>query len=259
MKDLISIVVPVYNAEEFLDDTISSVLNQTYKNWELLLVNDCSPDNSKKVYEKFKDDKRIKWFDLKRNSGTAEARNKGIKESSGNYICFLDSDDFWDKDKLSKQVSFMKNNDCAFSFTGYEFAEEDGTLSGKKVHVPSKINYKGALKNTIIWTSTVMLDMKKLKKSDIYMPNVRRGQDTATWWKILKRIDYAYGLDEVLSYYRRNRNGLSFNKIVAFKRSWNLYRNVEKLGLVKSIYYFSIHFIYAIGKRLQLGRFLWKK
>ncbi len=250
MNDLVSIIVPVYNVEKFLDDTINSVLNQTYKNWELLLINDCSVDNSKKVYEKYKNNKRIKWIDLKRNSGTAEARNKGIKVASGNYICFLDSDDFWNKDKLSKQVSFMKKNDYAFSFTGYEFANEDGTLTGKKVCVPDKINYHGALKNTVIWTSTVMLNMSILKKNDIYMPNVKRGQDTATWWKILKKIDYASGLNEILSFYRKNSNGLSSNKIVAFKRSWNLYKNVEKLGLVKSIFYFSLHFVYAIKKRL---------
>lgn len=250
MRDLISIVVPVYNAESFLEDTINSVLNQTYKNFELLLINDGSTDNSQKIYEKYKNDKRVKWYDLDSNLGTATARNKGIKESKGKYICFLDADDFWDKNKLFKQVSFMKKNNCAFSFTSYKFTNEKGIPKVRKVHVPIKINYKKALKNTIIWTSTVMLDMNKLTKKDVYMPNIKRGQDTATWWKILKKIDYAYGLDEVLSYYRITKNSLSSSKIIALKRTWKLYRNVEKLNFIKSLYYFNIHLFFAIKKRL---------
>lgn len=250
MKDLISIVVPVYNAEIFLEDTINSVLNQTYKNFELLLINDGSTDNSQKIYEKYKNDMRIKWYDLDHNSGVAIARNKGIEKSKGRYICFLDADDLWDKDKLLKQYNFMKEKNISFSFTSYKFANEKGIPKGKIVHVPNSINYNKALKNTIIWTSTVMLDMKKLKKEDIYMPNVKRGQDTATWWKILKKIDYAYGLDQVLSYYRNTSTGLSSNKIIALKRTWNLYRNVEKFSFMKSLYYFNIHLFFAIKKRL---------
>ena len=250
MKNLISIIVPVYNAESFLDDTINSVLNQTYKNFELLLINDCSTDNSKKIFDRYKTEKRIRWYDLDHNFGAAASRNKGIKESKGRYICFLDADDLWEPNKLLKQYNFMKEKDISFSFTSYKFANKEGIPKGKVVHVPARINYKKALTNTIIWTSTVMLDMKKLKKEDIYMPNVKRGQDTATWWKILKKINYAYGLDEVLSYYRISNNSLSSNKITALKRTWNLYRNVEHFSFVKSLYYFTIHLFFAIKKRL---------
>ena len=214
-KDLISIVVPVYNAEKFLDDTINTVLDQTYTNWELLLINDCSKDNSKEIYKKYKNDKRIIWYDQEQNGGAAVARNKGIEISCGEYLCFLDSDDLWDKEKLEKQIKFIKENDYVFTFTGYEFADENGKPTGKKVYVPNKISYKQALKNTTIWTSTVMFNMNKLTKEDIYMPNVRRGQDTATWWKVLKKIDYAYGLNEILSFYRRTNDTLSSNKIKA--------------------------------------------
>lgn len=246
---LVSIVVPVYNAEKFLKDTINSVLSQTYENWELLLVNDCSKDNSKKIAKSFLSDK-IKWINMSENGGAALTRNKGIEESIGRFICFLDADDLWDNKKLEKQVKFMKEKDCAFSYTGYEFADENGQPNGKKVYIPQKINYRKALKNTTIWTSTVMFDMKKLKKEDIYMPNVRRGQDTATWWKVLKKIDFAYGLNEILSYYRRTNESLSANKIKALKRTWHLYRKVEKLNLIYSIYNFLWYCFNAIKRRV---------
>lgn len=248
-KGLVSIIVPVYNAERFLEDTIKTVENQSYENWELLLVNDCSKDNSKEIAKKYLS-KKIKWIDMDKNSGAALTRNKGIEESSGEFLCFLDADDLWDEDKLKKQIEFMRNNKCEFSFTGYEFADENGKSIGKKVFVPEKINYKQALKNTTIWTSTVMLDMTKLTKEDVYMPNVRRGQDTATWWKILKKIDYAYGLNENLSYYRRTDESLSANKITALKRTWNLYRKVEKLGLISSCYNFCWYCFNAIKRRI---------
>lgn len=248
--DLISIIIPVFNAEKFLKETIRTVLDQTYQNWELLLINDYSTDKSKEIAQPFLKDKRIQWIDLKKNSGPAIARNKGINLAKGKYICFLDADDLWKKDKLEKQLNFMKEKKCAFSFTGYEFADENGKPNGKKVHVPEKIKYKESLKNTIIWTSTVMLDMGKLKKNDILMPNVRKGQDTATWWKILKEINYAYGFNEILSFYRRSPNSLSANKLKALKRTWYLYRNIEKLSLIKSTYCFVIYCYNAIKKRI---------
>lgn len=247
--DLVSIIVPVYNAEKFLKETIQTVLQQSYENWELLLVNDCSKDDSKKIASSFLCDK-IKWYDMKKNSGAALTRNKGIELSNGRYLCFLDADDIWEKDKLKKQVAFMKKHDCEFSFTGYEFADANGTPNGKKVFVPNKISYKQALKNTTIWTSTVMFDMKKLNKEDIFMPNVKRGQDTATWWKVLKKIKCAYGLNEILSYYRRTNESLSANKFVALKRTWHLYRNVEQLNLFSSAFYFTCYCFNAVKRRV---------
>ncbi len=247
-KPLVSIVVPVYNAESFLEDTINCVLNQTYENWELLLINDCSKDNSKKVAKPFLSDK-IKWIDMKKNSGAALARNKGIEIAKGKYLCYLDADDLWVKEKLEKQVKFMQEKDCAFSFTGYEFADTKGNPNGKKVFIPEKMNYKKALKNTTISTITVMFDLEKLTKEDIYMPNVK-SEDTASWWKILKKIDYAYGLNEILSYYRRGIQTSSSNKIKAIKQTWNLYRNVEKLNLINSIYFFCWYVFNALRRRL---------
>ena len=250
-QDLVSIIVPVYNAERFLKDTINTILNQTYKNWELILVDDCSTDKSVNIINKYsKKDKRINLVKNKVNSKAAVSRNNGIKKSSGRYLCFLDADDLWDKQKLEKQVNFMKNNDCEFSFTGYEFADKNGKPNRKKVFIPNRINYKQALKNTTIWTSTVMFDMEKLSKEDIYMPNVARGQDTATWWKVLKKIDYAYGLNEILSFYRRTEGSLSSNKITALKRTWNLYRNVEHLNIFSSSYNFFFYCLNAVRRRI---------
>ena len=143
----------------------------------------------------------------------------------------------------------MRQNNCAFSFTGYEFADKNLKPLGKVAKVPSKLDYNKSLKNTIIWTTTVMFDMTKITKDLIYMPNVK-SEDTATWWKILKNGYTAYGLNEALSYYRRTEGSLSSNKIEAIKRIWNLYRNVEHLNIFKSIYCFIFYAINTVKKRI---------
>lgn len=250
-KELISIIVPVYNAERFLKDTIETVKQQTYTNWELIFINDCSLDSSVEIIEnEMRKNSKIKLLQLENNSGAAIARNTGIKKAKGRYIAFIDADDIWNKEKLEKQIKFMQENNCDFSFTSYEFANEEGVGNGKIVRVPHKINYRQALKNTTIWTSTVMFDVKKLGKELIQMPNVKRGQDTATWWKVLRKIDYAYGIDETLSYYRRTNNSLSANKLIALKRTWNLYRNVEQLNMFYSFYNFCWYILNAVRRRI---------
>lgn len=246
--DLISIIIPVYNAEKFLDETINTVLNQTYKKFELILVNDGSKDKSVDVIKKY-NDKRIKLIDNKNNKGAALSRNDGIRKAKGRYICFLDADDLWNKEKLEKQINFMKEKECAFSFTGYEFANENGIPNGKKVFIPKKLNYKSALKNTTISTITVMIDTKKMDKDLIYMNNVK-SEDTATWWNILKNGYEAFGLNEILSFYRRSDGTLSSNKIEAIRRIWNLYRNVFKLGFFYSLYNFVFYAINAVKRRI---------
>ena len=249
-KDLVSIIIPVYNAEIFLKDTIKTIKNQTYNNWEAIFVNDCSNDSSFKLLkEESKKDDRIKIVENKVNSGAAITRNNGLKNANGRFICFLDADDLWDKNKLKKQIKFMKEKKCEFSFLGYEFANEKGQPNGKKVYIPDKLNYEQALKNTTIFTSTVMFDMNKLNKEDIEMVNVL-SEDTATWWKILKKVKYAYGLNEILVIYRRSKNSLSSDKFKAIKRIWNLYRNVEKLSLLKSCSCFITYSINALKRRI---------
>ena len=250
-ENLVSIVVPVYNSEKFLKETIKTVTEQTYKNWELILVNDCSTDNSKSTIEKYaKEDNRIKVINLKENSGAAIARNTGIEQAKGKYLAFLDADDLWNKEKLEKQIKFMEANEYEFTFTNYEFTDENGNKTGKIVNVPNELTYKQALKNTTIFTSTVIFNVERLGKELISMPNVRRGQDTATWWKVLKTDVIAHGMNESLSLYRRSNNTLSANKIKALKRTWNLYRTVEKLSLIRSFYYFCWYCFNAVKRRI---------
>ena len=248
-RPLISIIIPVYNAEKFIEDTINTVINQTYDNYEIILIDDCSTDNSVNIINKYLND-NIRLYKNKENIGVGLTRNVGIKHSKGDYIAFLDADDLWDKDKLEKQVKFMQDNNYVFTYTGYVFSNALGEPTGKKIFVPSKCNYNGYLKTTIIWTSTVMLDMNYFTKEDIYMPNQRRGEDGATWLKLLKKVDYAYGYNEILSRYRRTKNSLSSNKFKSIARVWNLYYKNEELGLFKSMYYFMHYSVNATRKRL---------
>ncbi|MCR5267100.1 MAG: glycosyltransferase [Lachnospiraceae bacterium] len=251
---LVSIVIPVYNASKFISDTMLSVKSQTYTDWELILVDDGSTDDSLQIMREMADElnagrERVFILELGGNQKAARARNAGVAKANGRYLAFLDADDLWDPEKLSKQVSLMRDLDCAFSFTGYEFADEDGIGVQKIVHVPQKINYKKAVKNTTIFTSTVMFDLTKLSKADIEMPNVP-SEDTATWWKVLKKVPYAYGLDEDLTLYRRGGTTLSSNKLEAVKRTWNLYRNVEHFSLPKSGCCFCCYLLHAIIRRM---------
>ena len=247
---LVSIVMPAFNSEEFICDAVDSVLAQTYENWELIIVDDCSTDNTRKVLKKFNSYGNIKVITCRQNGGAAKARNRGITEARGAFLCFIDADDLWEPDKLRRQLGFMKKNDAAFSFASYVFADANGVPNDKIVHVPATITYKQALKNTTIWTSTVMLDMTKLSKKDVEMPDVRRGQDTATWWKVLKKVGKAYGLDEIMAIYRRSDGSLSSNKITALKRTWNLYRNVEHLNVFRSSFCFVFYCLNAVRRRV---------
>lgn len=250
-QELVSIIIPVYNAERFIKETIDSIIQQTYKNWELLLVDDCSKDTSANIIKEYIDkDERIKYIKLEQNSGAALARNRGIELSNGRYVCFLDADDKWTNTKMQKQIDFMKKKNCEFSYTSYQFADKDCNPNGAIVIVPKSITYKQALRNTTIWTSTVMFDMNKLTKEQIYMPDVK-SEDTACWWRILKMGITAYGMTEVMGFYRRTEGTLSSNKFEAIKRIWNLYRNVEKLSLGYSIYNFVFYAINAIKRRIR--------
>lgn len=231
MDNLVSIIVPVYNAGAFIEDTIRMVLAQTYTQWELLLVDDCSKDDSRAKIEAFcGQDERIRLIARERNGGAAEARNMGMDNAGGRYIAFLDADDVWLPEKLEKELRFMEEKNAAFAFTAYEFGDEAARGTGKIVNVPETLTYKEALSRTVIFTTTVIFDLTRIDKKMIQMPNVA-SEDTATWWKVLRCGYTAYGLNEVLAVYRRPAGSLSSNKFIAIKRIWNLYRNEEKLSL----------------------------
>lgn len=233
---MISIVVPVYNAAAFIRQTMEMVQAQTYTDWELILVDDCSKDNSCEVIEAYlkdKPDERIRLIKKEKNEGAALSRNRGIQEAKGRYIAFLDADDVWLSYKLQTQIDFMKKNEAGFVFSAYEFGDENAVGTGRIVHVPECLTYKKALSRTVIFTTTVLLDTEKISRDLIYMPNVP-SEDSATWWQILRAGHVAKGIDEVLAIYRRPGKSLSSNKFKAIQRIWYLYREVEKLPLITS-------------------------
>ena len=237
---MISIVVPVYNAENYIRETMEMVRKQSYRDWELLLVDDASSDGSVQVMEKYLEeckDGRIHIIKKEKNEGAAAARNEGIRLAKGRYLAFLDADDIWLSDKLSLQLEFMEKNQSSFVFTAYEFGDEKAVGTGKIVHVPSKLTYEEALSRTVIFTTTVLLDTEKIGKELIYMPRVP-SEDSVTWWQILRKGYVAEGLDRVTAIYRRPEKSLSSNKFKAMKRIWFLYRKVEKLPLIKSSFLF---------------------
>lgn len=243
-----SVIIPIHNSSKYIEECLESVINQTYKDIEIIIVDDASTDNSLELVKNINDN-RIKIIELKENAGAANARNKGIENATGNYICFLDSDDYWVLDKLEKQVKFIEDNNYIFIYSSYDYFKKG---KRKKAKVPKSLNYDQLLKNHAIFTSTVMLNMKYLTKEDIYMPNIKKGQDTATWWKILKKGITAYSLPDILAIYRVGEaSSLSSNKIKALKRTWQLFKT-ENIGFVKRIYYFLSYIYYAIKRRMSL-------
>lgn len=274
MDKLVSIIVPVYRAAGYIAETIRMVNEQTYPEWELLLIEDGSPDESAEVIrdelrdwrrstepgekstleksgretgeavwfrsaEEYADEAghRILLVCKERNEGAARARNTGLDLARGRYIAYLDADDVWYPGKLEKEIRFMQDKQAGFVFTAYEFGDEQARPTGKVVHVPSELTYRQALSRTVIFTTTVLLDRKVIPFELMKMPVVE-SEDTAAWWQILRAGHRACGLDEVLAVYRRPAKSLSSNKLTAIRRIWNLYRRQEKLSVAASLRYF---------------------
>ena len=249
MEFLVSIITPSYNSARFIQQSVESVMSQTYNKWEMIIVDDSSCDNSKEIISSLcKKDARIKSVFLEKNIGPARARNLGIQKSSGKYIAFLDSDDLWDPYKLEKQISFMEDNNIAFSYTAYQSISEDGNTRYSIIKAPDVITYHDYLKNTIIGCLTVVLDRSQI--GNLEMPDIRSSHDMAFWLLILKRGFYAYGLNENLASYRLVGDSNSSNKIKAAKDVWRVYRNIEKLNLFYSFWCFVHYIFYAFKKRI---------
>ena len=236
MNDLISIIVPVYKAKEYITATIDNVCNQSIANWELILVEDHSEDGTAECvrdYLELLKDERIKLIEKPINEGAAAARNTGLDNAKGRYIAFLDADDVWHRDRLAKGMEYMKETGAGFVFSAYEFGDEYARGTGRIVHVPKTLDYKKALSRTIIFTTTTLFDTQIIPLELIHMPLVA-SEDTATWWQMLRAGFTAYGLDTVLAIYRRPAKSLSSNKFQAMERIWKLYREVEGLSLIRS-------------------------
>jgi len=247
MHNLVSIITPSYNASKFIEECIRSVLDQSYTNWELIIVDDCSSDNSCEMIRKY-NDKRIQLFELDSNVGAAEARNVAIRKAKGKYIAFLDSDDLWESQKLEKQISFMQTEDIAFSFSTYQPMSEDGSKLYLIIHAPKIVTYYSYLKNTIIGCLTVVIDREKTGYFE--MPNIRSSHDMALWLLIMRRGFDAYGLDENLARYRIVSTSNTASKWRAAKDVWKVYREIEKLSFFYSSWCFLNYAFNAFVKRI---------
>lgn len=253
MNRKVSVVTPSYNSERYIARTIESVQAQTYTDWEMVIVDDCSTDSTRQIVQSYADkDPRIRLLTQKENAGAAMARTRSMRESTGRFVAYLDADDIWLPEKLEKQVKFMLDNDCGFSCTSYEVIDDAGNRLNKEVHMWPKIDYMGFLTNLLLQTVGIMVDTEKVDRELLVMPNIRRAQDAATWLQILKAGHECYGIYEVLAQYRRAKNSLSSNKLVAIKRTWNLFRNVEHLSLPMCCYCFVRYAVLAVWKRTYL-------
>ena len=233
--NLVSIITPVYNSEKYLGETIKSVQDQTYENWEHILVDDCSKDNSEAIIKTYQQkDSRIKYHRLQVNSGAGIARNKAIELAQGDFIAFLDGDDVWHPEKLSRQLEFMQNSKSAFSFTGYDTMNEKSEKLGNVIYPPQEVTYKSALFKNPIGCLTAMYDVTYFGKQ--YMPVIRKRQDYALWLRLLKKTN-GYGLNECLASYRIGNESISANKLDLLKYEWKIYREVEGLSWFKSSFY----------------------
>jgi teichuronic acid biosynthesis glycosyltransferase TuaG len=230
---LVSIIMPAFNVSNFVSKSILSIIDQTFIDWELIVVDDFSTDSTASIVSSFLTDERIKLITNTKNLGGADSRNAAIAEATGRYIAFLDSDDLWGRDKLQKQIEFMKEKEIGFSFTGYStMTEQDAIIDN--IEVPVRINFNKLLKHNYIGCLTAVYDTKPFGK--IYMPLVRKRQDFALWLELLKRFDYAYGLNENLGYYRIRGGSLSSSKKDAFKYYWRVLRQVGECNVISASY-----------------------
>ncbi|RYE09063.1 MAG: glycosyltransferase [Hyphomicrobiales bacterium] len=249
MRDLrsgsptVSIVMPAFNSARFISDSVESVRCQQFQNWELIVSDDGSRDETKAIVADLGGaDSRICLLASGANRGPAQARNAAIEAASGRYVAFLDSDDLWKPEKLARQISFMQKHDLAFTFSSYDRIDEGGRFINTH-QAKRPVAYRDLLKSCVIGCLTAVYDTERIGK--VYMPEVRGAEDFGLWLRILKKVDRAVPLPESLALYRVRDNSLSGNKLAAARYTWSTYRNVENLGLLRSSYYFA-HYA-AIG------------
>lgn len=243
----VSVITPIYNAEKYIAKTLESVFTQTYKDIEIVLVDDCSKDKSAEIIAKFKDfHPEIIYFLQPKNMGAGAARNKALELASGQYVAFLDSDDLWLPKKTEKQIKLMKEKKSPFSYAAIEMIDEEGkTIKGKR-NLKEICDYKYLLHNTIIATSSVIIDRTML--GDFRMPLRRGGQDYATWLSLLRNGAIAYGINETLVRYRVGSNSLSSNKFKSVKQVWEIQTQDEKINKVAATFHVGCFAFNAIKK-----------
>lgn len=250
MDDLVSIIMPSYNTGKYIKKTIESVLNQSYGNWELIIVDDCSTDNTDEVIKPFLADSRICYLHNEQNSGAAFSRNKALKEAKGKWIAFLDSDDLWMPEKLQKQLAFMKVNDYSFSYTQYEEIDANGNKTNVKVSGPQKITQRGMFNYCWPGCLTVMYNADKIGL--IQIENIKKNNDYAMWLKICTKAD-CYLLKECLAQYRRGRSGSVSTHSIRTMIRWHykLFKEAEKQSIIQSVINTARNLIYGFYKKYR--------
>jgi len=242
MNSLVSIITPSYNSAKFIAETIQSVQNQTYQNWEMIIVDDGSSDETESVVLSIiQNDNRIQFHKLNQNSGPAVARNTGIEKASGDYMTFIDADDIWFPTFIENNIKTINETGIPFVFSSYRRANEQLEFVYSDFIVPNKVSYTDILKSNSISCLTAFLDIKKLGKK--YMPLIRKRQDMGLWLNYLKVIPFAYGIQETQAIYRIRENSLSRKKSDLIKYQWQFYRQVENLNVFQSAYYM-LHWMY---------------
>ena len=235
-KGLVSVIMPTYNCGRFIAETLDSIKAQTYTDWEIIIVDDCSTDNTKEVVDKYSaEDGRIKYHCLEVNSGAAVARTEAMKIADGEYMAFCDSDDLWMPDKLEKQLAFMNDNGYAFSCTAYEQIDEESKSLDRVIKTVKKTDYNRLLLDCPVGNSSVMYNVDKMGKFEV--PNIRKRNDDALWLQMLKKEKYIWGMSEVLMRYRIRKNSISSNKLKVIKYHWILYRDIEHLNVFRSAFH----------------------
>lgn len=249
MNDLVSIIMPSYNTGQYIAESIRSVLAQTYTNWELLIVDDCSTDDTDEVVLPFLEDKRIKYFRNGVNCGAAVSRNSALRKAKGRWIAFLDSDDLWLPQKLEKQITFMEQNGYHFSYTNYSEIDETGLPNGRTVTGPRKITKTGFYNYCWVGCLTVMYDAQIVGL--IQIADIKKNNDYAMWLKVSQRV-YCYLLDENLAKYRRGRSGSVSSQSIWKMIRWHyrLFRDADNQNVLLSCFNTCRNLLFGFFKKV---------
>lgn len=255
-NNLVSIIMPSYNTANYISESINSVINQTYENWELIIVDDCSSDNTEEIVNKILKDKRIKYLKNTKNSGAAISRNRALKEAKGKWIAFLDSDDLWHKEKLEKQINFMEKNNYSFSYTFYEEIDEIGDNLNIRVLGPKKITKYGMYNYCWPGCLTVMYDAEKIGL--IQIKDIKKNNDYAMWLKIIKKANcYLYPYS--LAFYRKRAGSISSQGYIKLiKWHYKLFREIDNQSVFNSLIFTIRNLFFGIIKKMLYRKFILK-
>lgn len=250
MAGLVSIVMPSYNTGKFIAESVTSVLNQTYRDWELLIVDDCSTDQTDEVLKPFLADKRIRMWRNERNSGAAVCRNRALREAKGKWIAFLDSDDVWLPDKLTEQINFMEANEYRFSYTEYEEIDEQGHKNGKRIAGPKRITKTGFFNFCWPGCLTVMYDREAI--GTVQIADVKKNNDYAIWLRVCRKAD-CYLLKKSLALYRRGRSGSISSHGIGKMIKWHyrLFRTAESQNAVVAFFNTARNLAFGFYKKIR--------